>query len=55
MKKPGEPVESGEPVIELRSDDPDRFAGARVSLRKAIDIAPEPPTPVPLVVETIRV
>ncbi len=55
MKKPGEPVESGEPVIELRSDDPDRFAGARVSLREAIDIDPEPPTPVPLVVETIRV
>ena len=54
MKKPGEPVERGEPMIELRSDDPDRLAGAKDSLRGAIDIGSEPPDAVSMIVETIQ-
>jgi thymidine phosphorylase len=41
--KPGDRVERGQPVLELRSNDPGRMAGARRALDGAVEIGPEPP------------
>ena len=54
LAKPGEPVEAGQPVLELRADDASRFARARDALAGAIEIGPEPPAAAPLVIERIR-
>jgi len=54
LKKPGESVAAGEPVIELHTNDPDRFDGAISALEGAIEVGLEPLEPLPLVVETIR-
>jgi len=54
LRKPGERVSAGEPLLELRSDDPQRFAAAEAALAGAIAIGPEPPTPHPLIANTIR-
>jgi thymidine phosphorylase len=43
LAKPGEPVEAGQPVLELRADDRDRFARARDALGAAVTIGAEPP------------
>jgi thymidine phosphorylase len=45
LVKPGEPVETGQPVLELRADDPARFERARGALARAIQIGPQPPEP----------
>ncbi|MGH2694135.1 MAG: thymidine phosphorylase [Actinomycetota bacterium] len=54
LKKPGDQVDEGEPVIELHTDDPVRFEGAFSALDDAIEIAPEPPAPAPVVIDHIR-
>jgi thymidine phosphorylase len=54
LKKPGEPVENGEPVLELHADDADRLAAARDALRGAVQIGPDRPDVPPLVIEVIR-
>jgi thymidine phosphorylase len=54
LKKPGEEVAKGEPVLELHADDPARFDGARAALREAFEVALEPPEPRPLILERIR-
>jgi thymidine phosphorylase len=54
LKKPGDAVEEGEPILELHADDPNRFEGALSALRGAIEITLEPPSPAPLVIERIR-
>jgi len=41
--KPGDQVESGQPLLELRSNDPGRMTGARQALDGAIEIGPVPP------------
>jgi thymidine phosphorylase len=41
--KPGEAVVAGQPVLELRADDPGRFDRARAALAGAIEIGPRPP------------
>jgi thymidine phosphorylase len=51
--KPGEPVEAGQPVLELRADDESRFARAREALAGAVQIGPEPPAAAALVIERI--
>ncbi len=43
LVKPGEPVEEGQPVLELRAEDPARFGRARAALAGAIGIGPQPP------------
>jgi thymidine phosphorylase len=51
--KPGERVEAGQPLLELRADDPSRFAPARQALAGAIGIGPQPPPAGPLVIGQI--
>jgi thymidine phosphorylase len=41
LAKPGDRVEAGQPVLELRADDPARFERAQEALRRAITIGPE--------------
>jgi thymidine phosphorylase len=53
LRKPGERVEAGEPVVELHADGPDRLAGALAALRGAVQVGPEPPEPRPLIVDRI--
>jgi thymidine phosphorylase len=53
LAKPGDEVTAGQPVLELRGDDPDRFAWAREALTDAIEIGAEPPAGVAPVLERI--
>jgi thymidine phosphorylase len=53
LAKPGERVEAGQPVLELRADDASRFPRAREALANGIEIGPEPPAATPLVLERI--
>jgi thymidine phosphorylase len=53
LRKPGDRVEAGEPVLELHVDDPARLDPALAALDGAIAVAPEPPEPRPLVVDRI--
>jgi len=53
LAKPGDRVEQGQPVLELRGDADDRFARAREALAGAIEIGPEPPEPTDPVLERI--
>ena len=43
LAKPGEHVERGQPLLELRADDPARFARAIEALDGGMEIGPEPP------------
>ncbi len=54
LRKPGERVSTGEPVLELHTDDPDRLAAAEAVLVDAVAIGPEPPAQRPLVADVIR-
>jgi thymidine phosphorylase len=53
LVKPGEQVERGQPILELRSNDADRIAGARQALDAAVEIGPQPPAERPLILERI--
>ncbi|HET9895138.1 MAG TPA: thymidine phosphorylase [Streptosporangiaceae bacterium] len=53
LAKPGERVEAGQPLLELRADDPDRFGAALGALSSGIEIGPEPPVIGPAVIERI--
>ncbi len=53
LAKAGEAVAAGQPVLELRADDPGRFDRARQALAGAIEIGPEPPEPAGLVLDRI--
>jgi thymidine phosphorylase len=53
LKKPGDEVEHGEPLLELHADDPSRFDAAAESLTGAIDIGPEKPEGRPMILERI--
>jgi len=53
LAKPGDPVQQGQPLLELRADDPARFSRAREALGDAVDIGTELPAPAPLVLERI--
>jgi thymidine phosphorylase len=53
LVKPGEPVEAGQPVLELRADDESRFSRAIQALAGAVQIGPELPAAAPLVIERI--
>ncbi len=53
LKKPGDEVAASEPLLELRADDPGRFAAALQALEGAVEIGPEPVEPAPLVLERI--
>jgi thymidine phosphorylase len=51
--KVGDRVSAGDPILELLTDEPDKFADARAALVGAIEIGPEPAPERPLVLETI--
>jgi thymidine phosphorylase len=53
LAKPGERVEHGQPLLELRTDEPARFSRALDALRGAIEIGAEPPVTSPPVLERI--
>jgi len=51
--KPGERVVTGQPIVELRGDDPTRLEAAKAELAGAIEIGDDPPPARPLVLERI--
>ncbi|GAB7049987.1 thymidine phosphorylase [Catenuloplanes indicus] len=51
--KPGDPVRRGQPLLELRADDPSRIEVARELARDAIVIADQPAARTPLIIERI--
>jgi thymidine phosphorylase len=53
LAKPGDEVAPGQPVLELRTDDPGKFDRAREALAGAVGIGPDAPEPVGLVLERI--
>jgi len=55
LAKPGEQVRQGQPLVELRADDPGRFLGALAALDGAVTIVPtrEPPPAVSSVIERL--
>ena len=54
LAKPGEAVDEGQPLLELRAEDPARFAGAVAALEGAIEVGPQPTETYPVVIEVIR-
>ena len=53
LVKPGERVELGQPLLELRTDEPDRFGKAIDALEGGIEIGPQAPPARPAVLERI--
>jgi thymidine phosphorylase len=53
LAKPGDRIERGQPLLELRGDTGSRFASARDALAGAIEIGPRPPDTGPLILERI--
>jgi thymidine phosphorylase len=51
--KPGEQVKAGQPLLELRTDEPERFAAAVEALAGGIEIGPDAPDIGPAVIERI--
>jgi thymidine phosphorylase len=47
LAKPGDEVRKGQPLLELRADDPERFAAALAALDGAIEVSQQPPPPPP--------
>jgi thymidine phosphorylase len=53
LAKPGERVEAGQPVLELRADEESALARARGALSGAFEIGDHPPPAVPRVIERV--
>jgi thymidine phosphorylase len=53
LAKPGDAVEAGQPVLELRTEDAGKFDRAREALAGAIGIGPDAPEPAGLVLDRI--
>ena len=53
LKKPGDEVAAGDPVLELHADQSDLFAPAMALLEGAVEVGQEPPNAAPLVIERI--
>jgi thymidine phosphorylase len=53
LAKPGDEVTAGQPVLELRTDDPEKFDRAREALAAAVGIGPDAPEPAGLVLDRI--
>jgi thymidine phosphorylase len=53
LKKPGDEVAHGEPVLELHADDPARFDSGTESLAGAIDIGRDKPESARMILERI--
>jgi thymidine phosphorylase len=55
LAKPGERVVRGQPIVELRGDDPARLDAAKAELAGAIEIGDDPRPPTSLVLERIGI
>ncbi|HXB46878.1 MAG TPA: thymidine phosphorylase, partial [Streptosporangiaceae bacterium] len=53
LAKPGDAVSDGQPVLELRTDDPGKFDRAREALAGAIQIGPDAPEPAAVILDRI--
>ncbi len=53
LAKPGDRVQRGQPLLELRADDPARFPRAREALSGAIEIGLQPPQPGPAILARV--
>jgi thymidine phosphorylase len=53
LRKPGDEVADGEPLLVLYADDEARVPAALAAVEGAVEIGPEPPAPRPLIVERI--
>lgn len=53
LAKPGDRVQAGQPILELRADDKARFETVTESVTAAITIGPDQPTAMPIVVDRI--
>jgi thymidine phosphorylase len=53
LAKPGDKVEAGQPLLELHSDDADRFGPALAALEGALSISENAPAVRPLIVDRI--
>jgi thymidine phosphorylase len=53
LAKPGDRVEAGQPLLELRADDQGRFAAALDALAGAVAVAGQPPAPADPVIEVV--
>jgi thymidine phosphorylase len=51
--KPGDQVEAGQPILELRADRDSVLPGARAALAGAIEVGPEAPVTGPLIIDRI--
>jgi thymidine phosphorylase len=47
LAKPGDQVRQGQPLLELRADDPERFGPALAALATAATVTEQPPPPLP--------
>jgi thymidine phosphorylase len=54
LKKPGDEVDRGEPLLELHADEPDRFDSAVEALEGAVEIGREAVEKQPMILEKIR-
>jgi thymidine phosphorylase len=45
LAKPGDQVRQGQPLLELRADDPERFGPALAALAAAVTVSEQPPPP----------
>jgi thymidine phosphorylase len=54
LAKEGDAVDAGQPVLELHLDDPGRLDHALEALDGGIEIGPEPPPALPLVIDVLR-
>jgi thymidine phosphorylase len=52
-RRPGDPVRTGDPLYELRTDHPDRLPAALAVARDAVVIAESAPPPTPLVLDRL--
>jgi thymidine phosphorylase len=52
-RKPGDPVRTGDPLYELRTDDPARLPAGLAAARDAVVIEPTPRAATPLIIDRI--
>ncbi|WP_204033352.1 thymidine phosphorylase [Micromonospora qiuiae] len=53
-KRPGDPVRAGEPLYELRAEQPEKFPPALAEAARAVTVAERPPAPLPLVIDRVE-
>jgi thymidine phosphorylase len=54
LAKPGEAVEAGQPLLELRADDKSRFGAALAALGGAVTVGPDRPAELSLVIDRVE-